>query len=180
MVGNSLWNGMADFSQEQNAVTIDSFDELPEFPQGKVLLTVPYLPYKDRELAKVQEFVTLGGKVLLMDDYGHGTHCSGTIAAEGNNGLDITGICWNAKIMGLKFLDNFGDGTVAGAVKAFYYAVENGADITSNSWGVPGVKAAMNLTGFKGGQPRHPLKPVSDEVVEEIRRRITSEGLMKA
>jgi 4-hydroxy-2-oxoglutarate aldolase len=50
----------------------------------------------------------------------------------------------------------------------------------SGNWGVPGVKAAMNLTGFKGGQPRHPLKPVSDEAVEEIRRRITSEGFMKA
>ena len=28
------------------------------------------------------------------DDHGHGTHCSGTVAAKGNNGLDITGVCW--------------------------------------------------------------------------------------
>jgi subtilisin family serine protease len=35
------------------------------------------------------------------DDHGHGTHCSGTIAAGGNNGLDIAGVCWNAKIMAL-------------------------------------------------------------------------------
>ena len=50
----------------------------------------------------------------------------------------------------------------------------------SGAWGVAGVKAAMDLTGFKGGQPRHPLKAVADEVVEEIRRQIVSEGFMAA
>jgi len=70
-----------------------------------------------------------------IDDHGHGTHCSGIIAAEGNNGLDITGVCWNAKIMALKFLDSVGSGWTSDAVNAFYYAIENGADVTSNSWG---------------------------------------------
>jgi parallel beta-helix repeat protein len=70
-----------------------------------------------------------------MDDLGHGTHCAGTIAAEGNNGLDITGVCWNVKIMALKFLDESGRGTYADAAEAFYYAVNNGADVISNSWG---------------------------------------------
>jgi parallel beta-helix repeat protein len=70
-----------------------------------------------------------------MDDHGHGTHCAGTIAAKGNNGLDITGVCWNAKIMAVKFLDNTGSGSDDDAVKALYYAVNKGADVTSNSWG---------------------------------------------
>ncbi|HUW20042.1 MAG TPA: S8 family serine peptidase [Sedimentisphaerales bacterium] len=69
------------------------------------------------------------------DDHGHGTHCAGIIAAKGNNGLDITGVCWNARIMALKFLDWTGQGSTSDAVSAFYYAVENGADVTSNSWG---------------------------------------------
>ncbi len=69
------------------------------------------------------------------DDHGHGTHVSGTIAAEGNNGLDIAGVCWKARIMGLKFLNWQGSGDTADAVPAFYYAVENGADVISNSWG---------------------------------------------
>jgi len=69
------------------------------------------------------------------DDHGHGTHCGGIIAAEGNNGLDTAGVCWDAKIMALKFLNSSGDGDTMDAVEAFYYAVENGADITSNSWG---------------------------------------------
>ncbi|MHC4308354.1 MAG: S8 family peptidase, partial [Planctomycetota bacterium] len=71
------------------------------------------------------------------DDHGHGTHCSGTIAAETNRKpkRDVAGVCWEASIMGLKFLGADGYGNDEDAVKAFYYAVENGADITSNSWG---------------------------------------------
>jgi 4-hydroxy-2-oxoglutarate aldolase len=48
----------------------------------------------------------------------------------------------------------------------------------SGSWGVAGVKAAMDMMGFKGGPPRHPLKVVTDEVAEDIRRQIVNEGLM--
>lgn len=72
-----------------------------------------------------------------IDDNGHGTHCSGTIAAGGNNGLDIAGVCWNAKIMALKFLDENGEGFTADAATAIYYAAEMGADVISNSWGGP-------------------------------------------
>jgi predicted outer membrane repeat protein len=70
-----------------------------------------------------------------LDDNGHGTHCAGIIAAQGNNGLDIAGVCWNAKIMAIKFMDSTGSGTYANAAAAFYYAADNGADIISNSWG---------------------------------------------
>ncbi|MHC4575440.1 MAG: S8 family serine peptidase [Planctomycetota bacterium] len=82
------------------------------------------------------------------DDHGHGTHCAGIIAAETNNGLDIAGVCWNARIMALKFLDWTGHGATSAAVEAFYYAVENEADIASNSWG--------------GGDPSQTLKEAID------------------
>ncbi|MHC4110148.1 MAG: S8 family serine peptidase [Planctomycetota bacterium] len=77
------------------------------------------------------------------DDRGHGTHCAGTIAAEGDNGLDITGVCFSARIMALKFLGSGGTGSTSDAVTAFYYAAENGADVTSNSWGGGGYSYAM-------------------------------------
>jgi len=50
----------------------------------------------------------------------------------------------------------------------------------SGAWGVAGVKAAMNLVGFKGGEPRHPLRAVPDEAVEEIKRQIVDEGFRVA
>ncbi|MHC4603717.1 MAG: S8 family serine peptidase, partial [Planctomycetota bacterium] len=70
-----------------------------------------------------------------MDDRGHGTHCAGTIAAETDNLQDIAGVCWWTRIMAVKFLGAGGSGSTSDAVKSFYYAVANGADICSNSWG---------------------------------------------
>jgi len=50
----------------------------------------------------------------------------------------------------------------------------------SGPWGVAGVKAAMDLTGFKGGQPRHPLQGLTDEARERVRQRIINEGFISA
>ena len=36
--------------------------------------------------------------------------------------------------------------------------------------GVPGLKAALSLVGYVGGEPRPPLRPVSESIVEEIRQ----------
>jgi thermitase len=72
-----------------------------------------------------------------MDDNGHGTFCSGIIAAKGNNDFDITGICWNTRIMPLKIMGMLEDGSTSDAALAIYYAVENGADVISNSWSMP-------------------------------------------
>ena len=46
----------------------------------------------------------------------------------------------------------------------------------SGTWGVAGVKAAMDLTGWKGGPPRHPLRTLPDQAVDQIKRQIVSEG----
>jgi len=72
-----------------------------------------------------------------IDDNGHGTYCSGIIAARGNNDFDITGICWNTRIMALKIMGFLEDGNTSDAVLAIYYAVQNGADVISNSWSMP-------------------------------------------
>jgi subtilisin family serine protease len=83
-----------------------------------------------------------------MDDYGHGTHCAGIIAARGNNNQDITGLCWQAKIMAVKFLGADGSGTDEDAISAVEYAIDNGADVLSNSWGgtesAPALEEAFN------------------------------------
>ena len=50
----------------------------------------------------------------------------------------------------------------------------------SGAWGVAGVKAAMDIIGFKGGQPRHPLQALTDEVRERVRQMIINEGFMSA
>ena len=78
-----------------------------------------------------------------QDDFFHGTHVSGTIGAVGNNGAGVAGVTWSVKIMPLKFLDSTGAGTTSNAVNAVYYAVKNGAQILSNSWGGGGYTQSL-------------------------------------
>ena len=48
----------------------------------------------------------------------------------------------------------------------------------SGNYGVAGVKAAMNLLGYFGGEPRNPLLPLGTGEVEELRRYFEEEGFI--
>jgi 4-hydroxy-2-oxoglutarate aldolase len=45
-------------------------------------------------------------------------------------------------------------------------------------YGPSGVKAAMNLAGFRGGIPRRPLLPLTEAQIAELRRVLAAEGLL--
>ena len=82
------------------------------------------------------------------DDHGHGTHCSGTIAAVGNNSVGIVGVNWETKIMALKFLGADGSGSTWDAIDAIAYVTmikESGIPVIamSNSWGGGGDLQAL-------------------------------------
>ncbi|MBP1919135.1 S8 family serine peptidase [Youngiibacter multivorans] len=68
-----------------------------------------------------------------IEEDGHATHVSGTIAAVDNT-IGVIGIAPNVKIMSLKFLGADG-GTTADAIDAINYAKLMGADLSNNSWG---------------------------------------------
>jgi subtilisin family serine protease len=70
-----------------------------------------------------------------MDTHSHGTHVSGTIAAEQNNGKGIAGIASNAKIMAIRTVPNNGDETDRDVVESFLYAGKNGARLINCSFG---------------------------------------------
>ena len=78
-----------------------------------------------------------------IDDQSHGTHCAGTIAAEGNNELGVVGVAWKARIMPIKFLSASGGGTLANAVLSIDYSTRMGAHISNNSWGGGGYSRAL-------------------------------------
>ena len=91
-----------------------------------------------------------------MDDNDHGTHCSGTIGATGNNGKGVVGVNWTVKIMPLKFLNQCGSGNMSGAIEAILYSKNMGARISSNSWGGVGEYSqalydAIQEFGNEGG-----------------------------
>lgn len=78
-----------------------------------------------------------------MDEQNHGTHCAGTIAAAGNNGVGVVGVSWKTQIMALRFIGPDGSGNTSDAVKAIDWAVANGAHIISNSWAGPSSVPAL-------------------------------------
>ncbi len=78
-----------------------------------------------------------------MDDNRHGTHLAGIIAAQGNNGVGVTGVNWSARIMPVKFMNAAGAGTTATAINAINYAVRNGAKVINASFGGGAFSQAM-------------------------------------
>ena len=69
------------------------------------------------------------------DDNSHGTHVAGIAAAVGNNGIGISGVNWNAKIMPIKVFQSSGRGDAANIAQGVTYAVNNGATILNMSFG---------------------------------------------
>ncbi len=61
----------------------------------------------------------------------HGTSVAGIVAARGDNGIGVTGICPRCTILPIRVVGSSNLGTAA----AFRWAVEQGAAVITNSWG---------------------------------------------
>lgn len=68
------------------------------------------------------------------DDEIHGTHVSGIIAAERNNGIGMNGVAQNVKIMAVRAVPD-GDEYDKDVALAIRYAVDNGAKVINMSFG---------------------------------------------
>ncbi|MBN3911186.1 MAG: S8 family serine peptidase [Nostoc sp. NMS1] len=88
-----------------------------------------------------------------LDNNGHGTHVSGTIAGENNN-YGVTGIAYDAKIMPVKALNDSGSGSYSSISKGIRYAVDNGANVINLSLGGTSanrtLESAINYASSKG------------------------------
>ncbi len=79
----------------------------------------------------------------VADGARHGTHVAGIIAAATNNASGVAGVDWKARILPLKFIGADGNGSIADAVKAIYYAVQKGARVINASWSGPDYSASL-------------------------------------
>lgn len=69
------------------------------------------------------------------DRDGHGSHVAGIAGARGNNGVGVSGVCWKAQLMPVKFMNLFGRGSTSDAAEGIRYAVKMGARVINASFG---------------------------------------------
>lgn len=79
-----------------------------------------------------------------MDENGHGTHCSGIIAAVTDNGIGIAGVAPRAKILAVKNIDRSGNGDLDAAAAAIVYAAQSGARVINLSQGFDGYSQTLH------------------------------------
>ncbi len=98
----------------------------------------------------VPGFDFVGGNAN-QQDFQHGTHVAGIIAAK-NDGINVTGVAPDAKIMPIRVLDRGVDGNLSADdinlryANAIRFAVENGADIINMSLKLPSPEGTDGLT----------------------------------
>ena len=100
-----------------------------------------------------------GGMDRLMGDGSHGTHCAGTISADGDNGIGVSGVGGGKRgERGLSLMVSvaFGASSSGGFAEALVYGADNGAKVSSNSWGYsdPGVfeQSVLDAIDYASGK----------------------------
>jgi thermitase len=86
----------------------------------------------------------INGKGSGEDDEGHGTHVAGIVAAHGNNSEGISGICWSANLLAVKFMNSRGTGSTSNAIAGIKYAVKQGAKVINCSFGSGSKSSALH------------------------------------
>ncbi|MFD2369406.1 S8 family serine peptidase [Brevibacillus sp. GCM10020057] len=64
-----------------------------------------------------------------QDDNGHGTEVIGVLAARGNNGIGVSGVLWNAKVLPIKVLDSRAVADLDLVAKGINTALDRGAKV---------------------------------------------------
>lgn len=67
------------------------------------------------------------------DNYGHGTHVAGIVAATDSNGIGVAGVCPGCTILAGKILSDTGMGSSSGLANGINWAVKSGAKIINMS-----------------------------------------------
>ncbi len=72
-------------------------------------------------------------EIQTEDAWTHGTLVASLIGARGGNGIGVSGVAWNVRLLPLVILDADGEGDVTELEEAVRYAVSQGADVINFS-----------------------------------------------
>jgi serine protease len=113
--------------------------------------------FSKSQFATGYDFVAKDGQPL--DLYGHGTHVAGTIGQRVNNGVALTGLAYNARMIPVRVLDGRGRGSSANVAKGIRFAADRHAAVINLSFDfpvgldrfdLPGVHKAIKYANARG------------------------------
>jgi subtilisin family serine protease len=81
-------------------------------------------------------------------NFGHGTHVSGIIGAEGNNNEGVAGVNWTTKIIGLKVIGLFNRAEIADVIRAIEFAIQ----LHKKFGGQANIRVLNASFGFRGSE----------------------------
>ena len=131
---DSNGNGRFDpwwFTEERNGVKGD-FDGIDNDDNGTIDDVIGY-DFVDQTVFNAGDAAIRDG--LPFDEQGHGTQCSGIIAAKSNNSIGVAGIAPKAKLVCLRAFDITGNAEEDDVAAAIVYAAMNGVRVLSMSFG---------------------------------------------
>ena len=93
-----------------------------------------------------QNFSGVSASYPVKDENSHGTHVAGIIAARGNNGIGVAGICWTASMVVAKVTDAKGSAALSDVVDGLNYLLDQNAKVINASLGsyVPATTESEN------------------------------------
>lgn len=97
-------------------------------------VAIDHKDISDKVVARVNFSDTEIDEPKDYDEYGHGTHVAGIVAAT-HNSIGVAGVCPDCTILDAKVLNSSGVGSSSAIAKGIDWAVENGAKVINMSLG---------------------------------------------
>jgi len=88
----------------------------------------------------------VNSKTAPYDDNGHGTHCSSTIAGEGEGNILYKGVAPGSALVGIKVLDRKGNGSMSDVTAGIDWAVQNKA-----TYGIEVISLSLGTNSSSDG-----------------------------
>lgn len=108
----------------------------------KVAILDSGIAYNHEDLSVISGISFVDGTADYFDDYGHGTHVAGIIAAS-NNSLGVLGVSPGVSLYGVKVLDSNGNGNYSDVIEGIEWSITNQMKIINLSFS--GVNASQTL-----------------------------------
>lgn len=93
------------------------------------------LKHEDLQEKVIAQQSFVEGVTSVQDDHGHGTFVAGIMAANGNNGIGVAGVCPECKLIIAKSLNKDDFGAWSDIAKGITWATDQGAQIINLSLG---------------------------------------------